>query len=65
MQKNNIWVKLNPHSVNALENIDRQQTIHWLHANATAAVPSHFDQPGHSIADINLIPLELRPTLSI
>ena len=34
-----------------------------LHANATAAVPSHFNQPGHSIADMELIALELQPTL--
>ena len=28
------------------------------HANATAAVPSHFNQPGHSNADMELILLE-------
>ena len=28
------------------------------HAKATAAVPSHFNQPGHSIADMELTPLE-------
>ena len=28
------------------------------HANATAAVPSHFNQPGHSITDMELILLE-------
>ena len=33
-------------------------------ANATAAVPSHFNQPGHSITDMELNPLESR-TLSI
>ena len=37
----------------------RQATNNPLHANATAAVPSHFNQPGHSIADMELIPLEL------
>ena len=36
-----------------------------LHANATAAVPSHFNQPGHSIADMELIPLEFQPTFSM
>ena len=36
-----------------------------LHANATAAVPSHFNHPGHSITDIELIPFELQPTLSM
>ena len=33
-------------------------------AIATAAVPSHFYQSGHSITDIELIPLELQPKLS-
>ena len=41
----------------------RQPTNNPLHANATAAVPSHFNQPGHSIADMELILLELQPTL--
>ena len=36
-----------------------------LHANATATVPSHLNQPGHSIADMELIPQELQPTLSM
>ena len=39
-----------------------------LHANATAAVPSHFNQPGYStdsIADMELIPLEFQPTFSM
>ena len=46
----------------------RQATNNPLHANATAAVravPSHFNQPGYSITDIKLIPLELQPTLSM
>ena len=44
----------------------RQATNNPLHANTTAAesVP-HFNQPGHSIADIEFIPLELQPTLSM
>ena len=37
--KNNISVKLNAHFVNAVKNIDRQQTIHSTQFNATAAVP--------------------------
>ena len=43
----------------------RQATNNPLHANATAAIPSHFNQPGHSITDMELIPLELQPTLSM
>ena len=43
----------------------RQASTNPLHANATAAVPSHFNQPGHSIVDMELIPLELQPTLSM
>ena len=44
----------------------RQAANNPLHANATAAVPSHFNQPaGHSIADMELILLELQPTLSM
>ena len=43
----------------------RQATNNPLHANATAAVASHFNQPGHSIADMDLIPLELQHTLSM
>ena len=39
----------------------RQATNNPLHANATAAVPSHFNQPGHSIADMELIPLDYNP----
>jgi len=42
----------------------RQATSNPLHANATVAVPSHLNQPGHSIADMGLIPLGLQPTLS-
>ena len=33
--------------------------------DATAAVPSHLNQPGHSIADMELILVELQPTLSM
>ena len=43
----------------------KQATNNPLHTNATAAVPSHFNQPGHSIADMELIPLKLQPTLSM
>ena len=43
----------------------RQATNNPLHANATAAVPSHFNQPGHSISAMDLIPLELQHTLSM
>ena len=43
----------------------RQATNNPLHVNATAVVRSHFNQPGHSIADMELIPLELQPTLSM
>ena len=44
----------------------RQAANNPLHANATAAVPSHFNQPaGHSIAAMELILLELQPTLSM
>ena len=43
----------------------RQATNNPLHANATAAVPSHLNKPGHSIADMELMPLELQPTLSM
>ena len=42
----------------------RQATNNPLHANAAAAVPSHFNLPGHSITDMGLIPLELQPTPS-
>ena len=43
----------------------RQATKNPLHTNATAAIPSHFNQPGHSVTDMELIPLELKPTLSM
>ena len=43
----------------------RQATNNPLHANATAAVSSHFNQPGHSIGDMDIIPLELQHTLSM
>ena len=43
----------------------RQATNNPLQANATAAVPFHFYQPGHLIADMELIPMELQPTLSM
>ena len=42
----------------------RQATNNPLHVNAAAAVPSHFNLPGHSITDMGLIPLELQPTPS-
>ena len=34
------------------------------HASASAAVPTHFNLPDHSIEDMTLIPLELQPTLN-
>ena len=34
------------------------------HANASAAVPTHFNLPDHSMEDMALIPLELQPTPS-
>ena len=44
----------------------RQTTNNPLHANTTAAESlPHFNQPDHSIADIELIPLESQPTLSM
>ena len=44
----------------------RQATNNPLHANATTRVPSHFNRPpGHSIADMELILLELQPNLSM
>ena len=42
----------------------RQATNNSLHANAAAAVPSHFSLPGHSITDVGLILLQLQPTPS-
>ena len=38
----------------------RQATNNTNHANASAAVPAHFNSPGHSLSDIRLIPLELQ-----
>ena len=35
------------------------------HANASAAVPTHFNLPDHSIEDMTLIPFELQPTYLI
>ena len=32
----------------------KEATNNPLHANATAAVPYHFNQPGHLIADMKL-----------
>ena len=70
-------MKPNAHFVNALKNVDRQQTIHSTQTpqqqspggegvgGGRAAVSSHFNQPGHSIADMELILLELQPTLSM
>ena len=37
----------------------RQATNNPNHSNATAAVPTHFNLPGHSSKDMRLIPLEL------
>ena len=42
-----------------------QATNNPLHAKGTTAVPSYFNQPGHSIADMELILLELQPTFSM
>ena len=39
-----------------------QATNNPSHANAEAAVPSHFTTPGHSSSDMILIPLEILPT---
>ena len=35
-------------------------TTNVNHSNATAAVPTHFNLPGHSAKDMTLIPLELQ-----
>ena len=43
----------------------RQSTNNPDHANASAAVPSRFNLPDHSLADIRLIPLELQPSKNI
>ena len=40
----------------------RQATNNPLHDNAAAAVPCHFNLPGHFITDMGLIPLELQLT---
>ena len=45
-----------------LLNTDRQATNNPLHANTSVSVPFHFNLPGHSITDMELIPLELQPT---
>ena len=39
-----------------------QATNNPSHANAEAAVPSHFTTPGHSSSDMILTPLEILPT---
>ena len=36
----------------------RQATNNPNHSNATAAVPIHFNLPGHPSKDMRLIPLE-------
>ena len=38
--KNNIWVKLNAHFVNALKNTDRQQTIHSTQTPQQQSLPT-------------------------
>ena len=38
----------------------RQATNNPNHSNATVAVPTHFNFPGHSSKDMRLIPLELQ-----
>ena len=43
-------------------NEHRQATNNQSHANAEAAVPSHFTTPGHSSSDTILIPLETQRT---
>ena len=42
----------------------RQAANNPSHANASAAVPTRFNLPDHSIEDMALIPLELQPTLN-
>ena len=42
----------------------KQATNNPSHTNASAAVPTHFNLPDHSIEDMRLIPLELQPTLN-
>ena len=44
----------------------RQATNNPNHSNATAAVPTHFNLPGHFAKDMRLIPLELqRPSNNV
>ena len=40
----------------------RQTTNNPSHANASAAVTTHFNLPDHSIEDMTLIPLEIQLT---
>ena len=40
----------------------RQATNNPCHANSGAEVLTHFNLPGHSTADMKVIPLELQPT---
>ena len=42
----------------------RQASNNPSHANASAAVPTHFNLPDYSIDDTRLIPLELQPPLN-
>jgi len=42
----------------------RQAMNNPLQANTVAAVPYHFNLPGHSVTDMGLIPLKLQPTPS-
>ena len=42
----------------------RQATNNPSHAKASAAVPTHFNLPDHSIEDMTLIPVELQQTLN-
>ena len=51
--------------MNDLKKVDRQKNNPLRADDATAAVPSHLNQPGHSIADMELILVELQPTLSM
>ena len=58
--------------MNALKNVDKQQTIHSTQTPQQQSLPTllYFPdfnryQPGHSVADMELIPLELQPTLSM
>ena len=40
----------------------KQATNNPNHSNASAAIPTHFNLPDHSIAGIRVIPLELQPS---